>query len=230
MKPRILGHKETCCVVPRQASAPRIKPKLQLRTTVLICFHVDNAPSTAKISQSNAMLYVFEDNEAVIKMIVKGRSPIMRHVSRTHRVALDRLLDKINLDPKIQIKYIDTKHQIADILTTRNFTRDDWNVHHQPFQLSAALKNFSLITCPKKRWRSGCKNKEESRIVSKSKPTATNLWRKGCKNRMETKGSWQSQSRRRRTWKFLNCEQSDCGEKPGDTQSFKSTSWILRET
>ena len=33
----------------------------------------------------------------------------MRHVSRTHRVALDWLFDRINLDPKIQIKYIDTK-------------------------------------------------------------------------------------------------------------------------
>ena len=33
---------------------------------------------------SNAMWYVFEDNEAVIKMIITGRSPTMRHVSRTH--------------------------------------------------------------------------------------------------------------------------------------------------
>ena len=58
---------------------------------------------------------VFEDNEAVIKMIIKGRSPSMRHVSRTHRVALDWLFDRINLDPKIQIKHIDTKNQFADI-------------------------------------------------------------------------------------------------------------------
>ena len=57
----------------------------------------------------SSLLYVFEDNEAVIKMIIKGRSPTMRHVSRTHRVALDWLFDRINLDPKIQIKYIDTK-------------------------------------------------------------------------------------------------------------------------
>ena len=48
---------------------------------------------------------MFEDNEAVIKMVVKGRSPTMRHVSRTHRVALDWLFDRINLDPKIQIKH-----------------------------------------------------------------------------------------------------------------------------
>ena len=33
----------------------------------------------------------------------------MRHVSRTHRVALDWLFERINLDPKIQTKYIDTK-------------------------------------------------------------------------------------------------------------------------
>ena len=43
---------------------------------------------------------MFEDNEAVIKMIIKGRSPTMRHVSRTHRVALDWLFDRINLDSK----------------------------------------------------------------------------------------------------------------------------------
>ena len=41
----------------------------------------------------------------------------MRHVSRTHRVALDWLVDRINLDSKIQIKYIDTKNQLSDILT-----------------------------------------------------------------------------------------------------------------
>ena len=69
----------------------------------------------------------FEDNEAVIKMNVKGRSPTMRHVSRTHRVALDWLFDRINLDPKIQIEYIDTKNQLADMLTKGNFTRDEWN-------------------------------------------------------------------------------------------------------
>ena len=40
-------------------------------------------------------LFVFEDNEAVIKMIIKGRSPTMRHVSRTHRVALDCSIELI---------------------------------------------------------------------------------------------------------------------------------------
>ena len=61
-------------------------------------------------SRQEALLYIFEDNEAVIKMIIKGRSPALRHVSGTHRVALDWLFDRINLDPKIQIKYIDTEN------------------------------------------------------------------------------------------------------------------------
>ena len=60
-------------------------------------------------------------------MIIKGRSPTMRHVSRTHRVALDWLFERINLDPKIQIKLVDTKNQLADMLTKGSFTRDEWD-------------------------------------------------------------------------------------------------------
>ena len=67
----------------------------------------------------------FEDNEAVIKMIMKSRNPTLRHVSRTYRVALDWLFDRISLNPEIQINYVDTKHQLADILAKGNFTRDE---------------------------------------------------------------------------------------------------------
>ena len=89
--------------------------------------NIDIIPSNVNAFRQEALLYVFEDNEAVIKMIIKGRSPTMRHVSRTHRVAVDWLFDRINLDPKIQIKNIDTKNQLADILTKGNVTRDEWN-------------------------------------------------------------------------------------------------------
>ena len=82
--------------------------------------NVDFISSNVNSSRQEALLYIFEDNEAVIKMIIEGRSPTMRYVSRTHRVALDWLFDRINLDPKIQIKYIDTKNQLADILTKGN--------------------------------------------------------------------------------------------------------------
>ena len=76
-------------------------------------------------------------------MIMKGRSPTMRHVSRTHRVALDWLFDRITLDPKIQIKYIETKNQLAEILTKGNFTRDEWNHLLTLFNIS----HFSSTAC-----------------------------------------------------------------------------------
>ena len=74
--------------------------------------NIDLVPSNVQPASQEPLLYVFEDNEAVIKMIIKVRSPSLRHVSRTHRVFLDWLFDRINLDSKIQIKYIDTKNQL----------------------------------------------------------------------------------------------------------------------
>ena len=67
---------------------------------------VDHVPSNAHSSQGESMLYIYEENEAVIKMIIKGRSPTMRHVSRTHRVALDWLFDKT---PKSKLNMLTPK-------------------------------------------------------------------------------------------------------------------------
>ena len=97
-----------------QTSTPKTKPGFQHDNFDLN--NVDCVPSNAKFSRFGAMLYIFEDSEAVIKMIIKGRCPRMRYVSRTHRVALDWLFDRINLDPKFRLKYVDTKNQHADVL------------------------------------------------------------------------------------------------------------------
>ena len=97
---------------------------------------MDPVLSRAHLSETESQLYIFEDNEAVIKMIIKGRSPTMRHVSRTHRVALDWLFDKINLDAKIQIKYVESKNQLADILTKDSFIRDEWHNFFASFSTS----------------------------------------------------------------------------------------------
>ena len=43
---------------------------------------IDSVPSNVQSSRQEALLYVFEDNEAVIKIIIKGRNPTMTHVSR----------------------------------------------------------------------------------------------------------------------------------------------------
>ena len=99
-------------------------------------------------------------------MIIKGRSPTMRHVSRTHRVALDWLFDRINLDPKIQIKYIDTKNQLADILTKGNFTRDDWN--HLLNLL--VISHFSSTACTAAMAKRAQQESGEERVTAKSRP------------------------------------------------------------
>ena len=78
-----------------------IKRNQKSQGKINVMENIDSVPSNVQSSRQEALLYVFEDNEAVIKMIIKGRSPTMRHVSRTHRVALDWLFDRINLDPKI---------------------------------------------------------------------------------------------------------------------------------
>ena len=45
--------------------------------------NVDFISSNVNSSRKEGLLYIFEDNEAVVKMIIKGRRPTMRHVSRT---------------------------------------------------------------------------------------------------------------------------------------------------
>ena len=113
--------------------------------------NVDFIPTNVNSSRQEALLYVFEDNEAVIKMIIKARSPTMRHVSRTHRVDLGWLFDRINLDPKIQINYIDTKKQLADILTKGNFTRNEWNHLLCLFNIAISVLPIVLKCCRKER-------------------------------------------------------------------------------
>ena len=102
----------------------------------------DHIPPNTTHSDPSAMLYVFGDNEAVFKMIIRGRSPTMRHV--------------------------------------RNFTRDEWNNFLHLFNIShfsstRCTKNFSLISCSTMaKWIQ--EQKEEERVVSKSRHAAMNLF------------------------------------------------------
>ena len=89
----------------------------------------------------------------------------MRHVFRTHRVALDWVFGRINLDPKIQIKYIDTKNQLADILTKGNFTRYEWNHLLCLFNIS----HFSSINNLEAMSKRTPEDAGEERVTAKSK-------------------------------------------------------------
>ena len=88
----------------------------------------------------------------------------MRHVSRTHRVALNWLFDRINLDPKIQIKYIDTTNQLADFLTKGNFTRNEWK-HLCLFNIS----HFSSTVCFAVMAKRSQQDSGEERVTAKSR-------------------------------------------------------------
>ena len=127
---------------------------------------VDYVSSNAKSSLFAAMIYIFVDSDAVTNMIIKNRSP----TTRTYGVSLDWLFDRINLDPKIQIRFIDTKHQLADILTTVHFTRAEWNNLLHLFNIShftstCCAKNSSLISCPSRTRRNSRPDEAQSSQV-----------------------------------------------------------------
>ena len=119
---------------------------------------IDCVPSNVQFSNQEALLYVFMDNEAVIKMIIQGRSPSMRHVSRTHRLALDWLFDRINLDPKSKLST--STH--ADFLTKR----DEWNHLLSLFNIS----HFSLTVCSEAMAKRLQQDSGEEQVTVKSRP------------------------------------------------------------
>ena len=91
----------------------------------------------------------------------------MRHVSRTHKVTLDWLFDRTNLDPKIEIKCNNTKNQLADILTKGNFPRVEWNNLLRLFHISNHSSSNELLKMAK-RVQDG---KGEERAIAKARPT-----------------------------------------------------------
>ena len=55
---------------------------------------IDSIPTSLHDPKCLSELVILEDNEAVIKMTIKGRSTAMRHIQRTHRVNLDWLFER----------------------------------------------------------------------------------------------------------------------------------------
>ena len=70
-------------------------------------------------------MYIFEINEAIIKMIIKVRSSNLRYTFRTQRDELDYFFDRINLDSKIQIRYDYSMDQLGIIFSKEHCTRDE---------------------------------------------------------------------------------------------------------
>ena len=91
-------------------------------------------------------------------VIVKGRSLTMRHVSRTHRVALDWLFVRVNLDPKSKSNMLTPRtnlptHWLNVILSVMSGTI---------FVRSFNIMNFSMFSC--------------SHFLSIKKPNTMSKW------------------------------------------------------
>ena len=71
-------------------------------------------------------LIIAEDNEAVIKIIRKCRSIALRHLPRTHRIDVNWLFE-VCQSPEIQLRYCNTKQQIADLMTKAINSPPIWN-------------------------------------------------------------------------------------------------------
>ena len=67
---------------------------------------------------------------------------------------------------KIQIKYIDTTHQLAGILTKGNFTRDEWNHLWCLFNIS----HFSSTVCSDTMAKRSQQDSGGERVTAKSRP------------------------------------------------------------
>ena len=96
------------------------------RYDVISMEYVDYVPPSLPSFLHNTKLVFMQDNDAVIKMVVKCRAPTLKHVPRTHRINLDWLFERCRMDPCVFGRYIHTKQQIADMLTKGNFTAEQW--------------------------------------------------------------------------------------------------------
>ena len=97
-------------------------------------------------------------------MIFNGRSPTMRHISRTHRVALDWLFDQFG--PKKPNQVHRHQNQLADMLTKGNFSRDEWNHLLCLFNIS----HFSSTDGSKAMAKRLLQDSGEERVTAKSRP------------------------------------------------------------
>ena len=93
-------------------------------------------------------------NEVVIKIVIKDRSPSMRHVSRIPQGCLwIGCLKRMNFDPKIQIgKYRPQTPTSRTYLPKENSRRDEWinllhlfNISH--FSSLCCAQEFQLYSC-----------------------------------------------------------------------------------
>ena len=119
--------------------------------------NVDFTSSDVNSSRKEALLYILKDNETAIK----GRSPTMR---QSTKLLLIGCLIELIWTPRSKSNTL-TKHQLPDILTNGNFTRDEWNHLLCLFNIShfSSIDNLEAMSRRNKKM-------QVKRVTAKSKP------------------------------------------------------------
>ena len=121
-----------------QTKALRKADKGTIDKTTKMLENIDYVPPSLPSPTRLAKLKICEDNDAVLKLLLKRRHPRMKHVGRTHRVDLD-FLHQVMADPSITARYVNTKEQIADIFTKANFSSAQWRTLCNAMQLGTTM-------------------------------------------------------------------------------------------
>ncbi len=118
-------------------------------------------------------MIISEDNEAVIKICLKGRSQALRHLHRTHRVAVDWIYDMIKAN-WVVLEHVNTKVQIADIFTKAIVKSESWLRLTDLAQIRAVKSGkppvIDLVKKPKKKKIDSDSNREQVSPSPKAKP------------------------------------------------------------
>ena len=132
---------------------------------------------------------------------------------------------------KIQIKYVDTKNQLADIPTKGNITRDEWNHLLCLFNIS----HLSSTDCSEVMSKKTQKDSGEERVPAKSKPMMDLLSR--CSERiLDVLASIASESpgKNRHESQFLLSSRTEQHQKTGrpveDAYSSSYSEWNVDKT
>ena len=131
---------------------------------------IDSVPSNVQSASREALLYVYLDNEAVIKMIKKGRGPTMRHVSRTHRVLIDWMFDRIKSGHQNPNQIHRHQKPIRWHINQREF--HTWWV--QSFVVLVQYQSFQFYSVSDTMTKRSQRDSGEERVTVKSRPM-TNL-------------------------------------------------------
>ena len=97
---------------------------------------------------TSAPCFSFRRQRSSDQDVFERQKPNDETRSRSHRFAFDWLFDRINVDPKIQIKYVDTENPNSqDVLTKGNFTRDEWNHFVEPMFFLQSFLSIRKAEC-----------------------------------------------------------------------------------